>query len=100
LLLWKNVPKGMFHSTAWRLFIAEFLLFGHKILQGDGWPALKGIAKSWTLLPHALRERKKIQATKTVSNEYLKSLIHDGLPMKSIQRLRRFFGLKPKNVLK
>jgi GT2 family glycosyltransferase len=95
LLLWKNLPKGMLYSTAWRLFIAQFLLFGHKILTGDGWSALKGIAKSWTLLPHALRERKKIQATKTVSNEYLKSLIHDGLPIKSIQRLRRFFGLKP-----
>ncbi|MDR3125887.1 MAG: glycosyltransferase family 2 protein [Candidatus Nomurabacteria bacterium] len=96
LVLWKNLPRGMFLATAWRLFVAELLLFGHKILSGDGWPALKGIIKSWTLLPHALRERRRIQATKTVSNDYLKSLIYDGLPMKSVQRLRRFFGLKPK----
>jgi GT2 family glycosyltransferase len=96
LVLWKNVPRGMFHSTAWRLFLAEFLLFGHKILDGDGWYALKGIIKSWTLLPHALRERKKIQKSKVVSNDYLRSIIYHGLPMKSVQRLRRFFGLKPK----
>jgi GT2 family glycosyltransferase len=96
LVLWKNVPRGMFWATAWRLFVAEFLLFGHKILSGDGWPALKGIVKSWTLFPYAMRSRRQIQATKTVSNQYLKSLIYDGLPIKSLQRLRRFFGLKPK----
>jgi GT2 family glycosyltransferase len=96
LVLWKNVPRGMFYGTAWRLFVAEFLLFGHKILNGEGWPALKGIVKSWTLLPHALSERRRIQKTKVVSNEYLNSIIFDGLPMKSVQRLRKFFGLKPK----
>lgn len=96
LLLWKNVPKGMCFSTAWRLFIAEFLLLGYKVLNGEAKPALKGIFKSWTLFPYAMRERKRIQKTKVVSNDYLRSIIYNGLPMKSVQRLRKFFGLKPK----
>lgn len=96
LVLWKNVPKGMFLSTAFKLFLAEFLLLGHKILNGEARPAFKGIFKSWSLLPYALKERKRIQKTKTVTNEYLKSIIYKGLPMKSVQRLRNFFGLKPK----
>jgi GT2 family glycosyltransferase len=96
LLLWKNVPRGMYRSTSWRLFVAEFLFLGHKTLNGEFWPAVKGIFKSWTLFPYAMHERKRIQKTKVVSNEYLKSIIFDGLPMKSVQRLRKFFGLKPK----
>ena len=96
LVLWKNVPQGMFLGTAFRLFLAKFLLFGHKILSGEGWPALKGVLKSWVLFPYAMRERRKIQRTKVVSNDYLRSIIFKGLPMKSVQRLRKFFGLKPK----
>lgn len=93
MVFWKNVPFQLLWPIGWRFTIAYILFFGHKLLSGEGWPALKGIGCAITLLPHSLHERQKIQKSRIVEISYLESLIHPTLPFKSIQRLKDFFHL-------
>ncbi|MCL2452017.1 glycosyltransferase family 2 protein, partial [Candidatus Saccharibacteria bacterium] len=60
VVMWKNVPREMLLSVVWRFFLAYIMFFGFKITRGEGWPALKGVFRSWRLLPHSLRERRRI----------------------------------------
>jgi len=93
VVFWKNVPAGLLWPIGWRFFLAYMMFFGYKIIQGSGWPALKGIVRSWKLWPHAFRERRKIQRMKTVSTREIKKILWPHLPFKSLNRARRFFHL-------
>ena len=80
LLFWKNVPRGLMPVILPRFFISYTLILGHAIAKGRGGPALDGFFRSLTLLPHALRERKKIQSSRTVSDDYIDSIILHDIP--------------------
>ena len=80
LLFWKNVPRGLMPVILPRFFISYTLILGHAIAKGRGGPAIDGFFRSLTLLPHALRERKNIQSSRTVSDDYIDSIILHDIP--------------------
>lgn len=92
LVYWKNVPASLLWPIGWRFFLAYHMFLVWKISQGAFVPAIKGIWRSWKLIPHALRERRKIQKSKVVGIDYIKSIIWPNLPEKSFNRISKFFG--------
>ncbi len=94
LVYWKNVPIQLLWPIGWRFFLAYNMFFVWKISQGGFKPVIKGVWRSWKLLPHALRERGKIQRSKVVDTAYLRTIIWPNLPVKSFNRIRNLFGIK------
>ena len=94
LVYWKNVPARLLWPIGWRFLLAYNMFFVWKISQGGFVASVKGIWRSWKLLPHALRERRKIQKSKVVDTAYLKTIIWPNLPMKSFNRIRKLFGIQ------
>ncbi|NCU30008.1 glycosyltransferase family 2 protein [Candidatus Saccharibacteria bacterium] len=90
IVLIKNVPFPMIIPMGIKFFFIYWAFVFHKIIHGAAGPALKGVWKSLTLWPHALRERRRIQKTKTVSNQYIRSILHKGMPLRSIRRMQHF----------
>ncbi|HVX48148.1 MAG TPA: glycosyltransferase family 2 protein [Candidatus Saccharimonadales bacterium] len=92
LLLYKNLPDG-FKRQVWRRFtLAHTLFFLRAIGRGQGWPALKGDLKGTFLLLKKRGERKKIQAGKKVSDDYIWNLLVHDLPPNA-RNLRRLRGI-------
>jgi GT2 family glycosyltransferase len=91
ILLMKNVPRKYLWRVNWRYKLAQALFFGRAVLRGHGWSALKGKARCVWLLPGTLRKRRQIQASKTVSDEYIWNLLVHDLPpnAQALRRLRR-----------
>lgn len=86
----KNVPFPMVILMGIKfVFIYTAFLF-YKIFKGAGKDAFVGFGRSIKLWPHAFRERRRIQKSKTASNAYIKSILYKGLPLRSIKRLKRF----------
>ena len=94
LVFWKNVPARLLWPIGWRFFLAYNMFFVWKISQGGFRASVKGIWRSCKLLPHAFRERRKIQKSKIVDTTYLKTIIWPNLPMKSFNRIRKLFGIQ------
>lgn len=90
ILLVKNVPRAYLWRVSWRYFIAQALFFGRAVSRGQGWPALKGKLMSAWLLPKTLLKRRRIQKSRTVSDEYIwRQIVHDLPPSAhSLRRLR------------
>ena len=89
----KNVPAGLFFSIGIRFWFAYFLMLGNAIKNGNGRMGIKGYLKSIGLLGHTLRERRRVQSSRRVSTDYIKSLLWFDLPpdQTGIRRLRKFF---------
>lgn len=94
LVYWKNVPARLLWPIGWRFCLAYNMFFVWKISQGGFVPAIKGIWRSWKLLPHALRERRRIQRNKTIEIRYLKSIMPPHLPDKNVKRIKKLFGIR------
>lgn len=94
LVYWKNVPAWLLWPIGWRFLLAYCMFIFWKTTQGAFVPAVKGVWRSWKLFPHALRERRSIQKSRVVELSYIKSIIWPNLPMKSFNRIRKFFGIK------
>lgn len=78
VLLWKNVPRRYLFTIGWRFFLAHSLFFGRAVSGGLWWPALKGDAVGTYLLVKKSGERRRIQSSKKVSDEYIwQMLVHD-----------------------
>ena len=94
MLFWKNVPIGLIPSIGIRFLLAYVLIFGKAVVSGKAWPALKGFGASLILIPHTLTERSRIQKAKTVTNDYLNSIIIHDLPpnQTGIRKLRKLFA--------
>lgn len=93
ILFIKNVPLKLMPIIWPRFTLAYFLIMGNAIKNGSGKYAIKGWLKKFTLLPHALRERKRIQSNAKVSADYIKSIIlHDIPPEQTgLRKFRAFF---------
>lgn len=87
----KNVPSKLLLSISVRFFIAYGLIFLNAITHGNAAPALKGLFKSLILTPKKIHERYIIQKRKSVSSEYIKSILWDDLPpdQTGIRKLRK-----------
>jgi len=91
-LLVKNVPR-QYLGTVWpRFLLAHTLFIGRAILRGHGLYALKGLIASLEKLPKKLRERRLIQHSKPVTNEYIWQLMVHDLPPNAAN-LRKLRGV-------
>jgi GT2 family glycosyltransferase len=87
----KNVPFPMVIPMGIKFVFIYWAFVFYKLLRGEWKATLKGVFKSVTLWPHAFRERRKIQKAKKVTNAYIRSILHKGLPLRSVKRLKYFF---------
>ena len=89
MFFWKNIPSELILSVGIKFFIYYALLYLRCLLRGQFISASRGVIRSISLLPHAFRERRRIQASRVVTIEYITSLFHKGLPPKNRATLRR-----------
>jgi GT2 family glycosyltransferase len=80
VLLYKNVPREFMWRVLWRFSITHFFFFGRAVLRGHLWPAAKGDFKGTWLLFKKSGERRRIQKSRTVSNDYVWSMLTHDLP--------------------
>lgn len=90
LLVRKNTPKGLRRTIYPRFYLSYVMFLGKAFLRGRGWSAFKGFWSYIFLLPKKLAERKKIQSSKKVNNNYIWSILTHDLPenAKNLRRLR------------
>lgn len=91
LFFWKDVPLGMLPVTGTRFFACFGLMYVRAILRGQFMPATTGLLKGAVLLPHAFKERYRIQKNKRVTNDYLRTVIYPDLPPNNKRTARRIF---------
>ena len=91
LLLYKNLPKAH-RGIIWRRFtLAHTLFLLRAITRGQGWPAIKGDLRGSWLIARKHGERRYIQKTKKVSDDYIWSMLVHDLPPNAtaLRKLRR-----------
>jgi GT2 family glycosyltransferase len=90
LVIFKNVPRRLLWRVTWRFILADCLFLGRAISRGKGWVALQGIAKGKLLILSKFGERRRIQASRTVSDDYIWSILTHDLPANAaaLRRLR------------
>lgn len=93
LLIWKNLPARYLLHVWPRFYLAYALFFGRALSRGQAWPALKGVGMAKWLMIKKIPERRRIQKTRSVSDEYIWSLIVKDLPpnAQALRRLRRLW---------
>ena len=91
IFFWKDTPRQMLFSTGWRFLGCYGLMYLRAILRGQFGIATKGVLKSLSLLPHAFKERRRIQKNRRVSMDYLRSVIYPDLPPNNKRNARRIF---------
>lgn len=91
LFFWKDVPLAMLPATGIRFFACFGLMYVRAILRGQFKPATAGLLKGLALLPHAFKERRRIQKSRRVTNDYLKTVIYPDLPPNNQRTARRIF---------
>ncbi len=89
MLFWKNTPTPFLPSMLPRFTFAYTTLIASALVDGRGWPAVKGLVVSIKNIAHTLHERKRIKALKTVPNEYIWSILTHDLPPNA-HKLRNF----------
>ncbi|MBC7404811.1 MAG: glycosyltransferase family 2 protein [Cytophaga sp.] len=99
LVIFKNVPARYLWPITWRFMIAHTLFFLRAVSRGHGWIALKGDAEGTRLLFKKGGERRRIQKSRKVSDEYVWSIMTHDLPPNAhaLRKLRaKFWKLKGK----
>ncbi len=91
LLLVKNVPAPFLWKVSWRFLLADGMFILKAITRGHGWAAISGDWRATSLLFKKLGERKQIQASKKVSDEYIWAIMTHDLPPNA-HNLRRLRG--------
>ncbi len=97
MFLWKDVPTKLLFHIFPRFFLAYLLIFFNSLFTNSRrWPAIKGKFFCMKNLPYAFRERRKIQKTRKVSDEYIWSILYKDLPpdARRLRRFRSFFTRK------
>ena len=96
LVVFKNVPASLMWPVLWRFTIAHTLFFVRAISRGQGWIALRGDTEGTRLLFRKVGERRRIQKSRKVSNEYIWSIMTHDLPPNALA-LRRMRALVTRN---
>jgi GT2 family glycosyltransferase len=94
MLFWKNVPASLLFPIGFRLFIIYCLFFASAFSRGDFRYALKGFLASVKLFPYAIHQRQKIQKSKKISTDALKSILYHQIPPDQTKLRRLFYGEK------
>ncbi len=91
MLYIKNVPRRYLFRIGWRFLLADSLFFGRALSRGQIWPAIKGSTMGKLRFWGALfGKRRRIQAAKTVTDEYIWGLLVHDLPpnARALRQLR------------
>jgi GT2 family glycosyltransferase len=90
MLLTKNMPLRYALAMRVRLNFVLGLFILRAISRGHVWSVIKGVFMAVWLLPYSMRQRRRIQHAKTVSDEYIWNLIVHDLPPNAhaLRRLR------------
>jgi len=93
MLLWKNVPVGLLATVVPRFYLAYFSFIFSALARGQIWPAFKGLFATIVLAPKTIIKRFRIQRSKKVSTQYIRSMMTAGLPPNAIKlkKLRALF---------
>lgn len=76
----KDVPFGLLPKILPRFLLVYTMFFFRAVLDGRGWPALKGLLTFWVKLPKKLIARCRIQKNRKVSSAYIWSMLTHDLP--------------------
>ena len=76
----KNVPTGLMWKVLPRFILGQFALLGSSLSKGYFVAVIKGSLVGAFYIPKKLYERIKIQRSKTVSTEYISSIMTHDLP--------------------
>ncbi len=79
-LFYKNVPRKYFGSIGRRFLLAFLLISIRAVINGDVVYLIKGLSRAVKLMPKKTKERKKIQSSKKVTDEYIWRIITHDLP--------------------
>jgi GT2 family glycosyltransferase len=93
LFFWKDVPAQLIIPIGVRFLIVYTLIYLRAIARGQFVVATQGMIGSIRNFPYALRQRRTIQRSRTVTIDYLRSIIYPGLPPSNRATLRRFLHL-------
>lgn len=99
LLLWKNVPWRLMRHIWPRLVIAYSAFALRTLARGQVWILAKGLIIGAVLWPKKLVERRRVHKTRTVSDDYIWSMLLHDLPPNAaaLRRLRwRWWKLRGK----
>lgn len=80
LVLWKNVPWSLMLKIWPRLVLAYLGIAGKVLLRGQFSAFFKGILVGTILWPKKLVQRRKVQKSRKVSNDYINSIVTHDLP--------------------
>lgn len=80
MLFWKNVPWRLMPIMLPRFYLAYNAFYVSAARRGQLWPALKGELAFVMRLPRVLIKRRKIQKSRQVSIEYIRSMLTWDLP--------------------
>lgn len=91
MLTFKNVPRRYLFRVVWRLKLALFLFFLRAIGRGHGRSALRGALAACFLTFKKWPERRRIQKTRRVSDEYIWGLVNHDLPpnARALRKVRK-----------
>lgn len=82
LLFNKNMPGSLFWKYKPLFLYGLLRMLGGAIRDHHIGSFIKGVVKSFVLLPNTHQQRKKIQGNLTVSTEYIDSILYKGKPPK------------------
>lgn len=93
LVYFKNVPRRYLWTIGWRFFFTQVMFLGRAMTEGRGWAAIKGDLKGSYLLGKKWGERRSIQGSRRVSDEYIWEIITHDLPPNAaaLRRLRNYW---------
>ncbi|WP_324014910.1 glycosyltransferase family 2 protein [Microbacterium sp. JZ37] len=93
VLLVKDVPAGLRHVIWPRFALLFAMMLGKTFATGSGAHALRGIGGAIRLLPHALRERRRIQGARSATAADIDALLLHDLPPEQhgMRKLLRVF---------
>lgn len=102
LVIIKNVPLKLLPTVVPRFWIANISYALSATLRGKGWYVLKGSVMSWLLTPKKLVERQRIQKSRTVTIDYINSILLHDLPpdQTKLRKLRAIWRRFPKSARK
>jgi len=89
LLYYKNVPRRFMWRVGWRFFIAQSLFIVRAFTRRQGWAAVRGDLKGTYLIFKKVGERRRLQAARTVTDDYIWRLFVHDLPPNA-RALRRW----------
>lgn len=91
LSYWKDTPFSLLLPVGIRFFPCYILMYIRAVLRGQILIATKGVLRSLSLLPHAFRERRRIQRKRRVSVSYIRSILYPHLPPSNKKYTHRIF---------